>query len=63
LRLELEEQAMIDQMNSSNMVAAALIAQEGETNKLKETIEEKTNELKGLEDRAKEFESEMNVKD
>ena len=45
------------------MVAAALIAQEGETQKLKETIEEKCNELKGLEDRAKEFESEMNVKE
>jgi len=50
-------------MNASNMVAAALIAQEGETQKLKETIEEKSNELKGLEDRAKEFESEMNVKE
>ena len=30
MRLELEEQAMINQKNASNMVAAALIAQEGE---------------------------------
>lgn len=54
---------MIDQKNASNMVAAALIAQEGETQKLKETIEEKSTELKALEDRAKEYESEMNVKE
>ena len=63
MRLELEEQALVNQMNASNMVAAALIAQEGDTQKLKETIEEKSVELKGFEDRAKEFEQEMNVKD
>jgi hypothetical protein len=30
---------------------------------LKETIEEKSSELKALEERAKEYESEMNVKE
>ena len=63
MRLEMEEQALVNQMNASNMVAAALIAQEGDTQKLKETIEEKPVELKAFEDRAKEFEQEMNVKE
>ena len=50
MRLELEEQAMIEKKNASNMVAEALIAQEETTRQMNEKLDQKNEEIKSYED-------------
>ena len=50
MRLELEEQAMIEKKNASNMVAEALIAQEETTRQMNEKLEQKIEEIKSYEE-------------
>ena len=63
MRLEMEEQSLIDQKNASNMVAEALIAQEAVTDELNKKLDQKNEEISEHEEENKKLEKVMGIKE